>query len=382
MHIFPKLMFVVNDPAFFLSHRLPIARAAKSQGFDVHVATPHEDCIDLIKKEGFVFHPVTLSKHGTRLFGEFRSFLEIYCLFRRLRPSLVHLVTIKPVLYGGMAARLAGVSAVVSAVTGMGILFVPSGGRNRLLRILAKLAYRIAFGHKNQSVIFQNPDDRDFCVDNALVAKDKTVLIKGSGVDMQLFAPRSSINEIPLVVLAGRMLWEKGVGDFVEAARLILSRGTAARFVLVGKSVSWNASSVSDEQLNSWHEEGSIEWWGQCQDMPAVFAQTEIACLPSKYGEGVPRFLIEAAACGKAIVTTDTPGCREIVLHNKNGLLVPVGDVQALADAIERLLKDEPLRLKMGGYGRKHATEEFSQEKVIGQTLDTYSHLLQKTGML
>jgi glycosyltransferase involved in cell wall biosynthesis len=372
----PKLLFVINDPAFFISHRLPIARAAKEHGLEVHVAAPNEDCVRRIEDEGFVFHSIRLSKHGTSLIGEIRTFLVVYKLFRRTKPSLVHLVTIKPVLYGGVAARLAGVPALVSAVTGLGILFVSNSKRYRLLRLCAKLIYRIAFGHKNQAVIFQNPDDRFFCVESAIVAENKTVLIKGSGVDMQHFSPGSSREGVPLVLLAGRMLWEKGVGDFVEAARLIKGYGVAARFVLVGSSVFWNSSSVGDDQLKDWHEEGVIEWWGQRADMAEVFSQTDVVCLPSAYGEGVPKFLIEAAACGKPIVTTDTPGCREIVQDGMNGILVPVKNPKAVAKAIGRLLNDPELREQMGRRGRAIAVDGFDVERVVRETLSVYRQLL------
>jgi glycosyltransferase involved in cell wall biosynthesis len=238
------------------------------------------------------------------------------------------------------------------------------------------MIYRIAFGHKNQAVIFQNPDDRFFCVESAIVAENKTVLIKGSGVDMQHFSPGSPREGVPLVLLAGRMLWEKGVGDFVEAARLIKGYGVAARFVLVGSSVFWNSSSVGDDQLKDWHEEGVIEWWGQRADMTEVFSQTDVVCLPSTYGEGVPKFLIEAAACGKPIVTTDTPGCREIVQDGVNGILVPVENPKAVAKAIGRLLNDPDLREQMGRRGRAIAVEGFDVERVVRQTLSVYRQLL------
>jgi len=371
-----RILFVVNDPVFFLSHRLPIAREAKELGFDVHVATPHEECVDKIINEGFVFHPVKLSKHGTSLFGELSTFLDIYRLFRRVKPSLVHLVTIKPVLYGGVAARLARVPAVVSAVPGVGILFVSSGGRNRVLRFFAQWAYRISLGHNNQRVIFQNPDDRCLFISNSLVDENNAVLISGSGVDMQKFSPGKTREGLPVVLLAGRMLWEKGVGNFVDAARIIKRRGPVARFVLVGNSVSWNASSISERQLYSWHDEGVVEWWGPQEDMPKIFAQTTIACLPSTYGEGVPKFLIEAAACGKPIVTTNTPGCREIVQDGANGILVPARDPEAVANAIGRLLDDSELRLQMGRRGRNIAVEGFAVGKVVRQTMAVYQRLL------
>lgn len=371
-----RLLYVINDPEFFLSHRLPIARAAKENGMEVHVAAPQEMSSGRIAAEGFVSHAIRLSKHGTGILGEGRAFLDICRLFRELKPSVVHLVTIKPVLYGGIAARLTRIPSLVSAVSGMGLLFVSTDGWVKVLRLLAQLAYCIAFRHRNQVVIFQNPDDREYCVANKLVDMEKAVLIKGSGVDIHQFAPTEPLQRVPVVLLAGRMLWEKGVGDFVEAARLLRGRGIAARFVLVGQSVAWNSTSVSDGQLKSWHEEGVVEWWGRQENMPEVFSQADIACLPSKYGEGVPKFLIEAAACGKPIITTDSPGCREIVRHEVNGILVSAGDILLLATAIERLLLDSDLRIQMGQLGRELAIKEFRQELVISQTLEVYDRIL------
>lgn len=376
-----KLLFIVNDPVFFLSHRLPIARAARKSGFEVHVATPREDSVGRILDEGFFFHPLRLTKHGTGTFGEIRSFFSILHLFRSLQPSIVHLVTIKPVLYGGIAARLAEVPAVVSAVTGRGILFVSSVKWKQILGYFAKRLYRYAFAHKNQVVIFQNPDDMAFFVDAGLVKNSKTSLIKGSGVDTRQFVPGpGSLCQAPIVLLAGRMLREKGVGDFVAAARILRRRGVPVRFVLAGSSPEWNKSSIGEGQLQAWHEEGVVEWLGNCEEMHALLAKTAVACLPSFYGEGVPKFLIEAAACGCPIVTTDIPGCREIVHDGENGFLVPVNDVEALSVALEKLLGNAELRASMGLVGRRLAVAEFSEELVVQQTLNVYGRLLPVAG--
>ena len=374
-----KILFVINDPVFFLSHRLPIARAAYRQGMEVHVATPLEDCVEKIKEEGFSFHSIPLEKHGKSLLGELKLIFSLCSLFLSIKPDLLHLVTIKPILYGGIAAKLTRVPTVVSAVTGLGIIFVGAGWRHRIIRFFVRQIYRLSLSHKNQMVIFQNPDDQAYCVSKKIVSDHKTVVIKGSGVDMQLYAPslkRSSSTRQKIVLFAGRMLWEKGVGDFVEAARMLRSRQVVARFVLVGLPVSWNKSSVKEEDLLAWHNEGAVEWWGQRDDMLEVFSQASIACLPSAYGEGVPKFLIEAAACGLPIVTTDSPGCREIVKDGANGFLVPVGNAEGLADALKELILNEGLRDAMGQAGRQLAKAEFSEELVVRQTLGVYESLL------
>lgn len=373
-----KILFVVNDPAFFLSHRLPLAREARARGYDVHVATPEGESVAQILEEGVSFHPIPLSKHGTDILQELRTMGALFHLFRLLRPDLTHLVTIKPVLYGGVMARLAKVPETVGAITGLGYLFVGAGLKVSILRRLAEFAYRIALGHPSQRAIFQNADDRAYFVERKLISEDRAALIRGSGVDMNLFSPSPEPPGAPIVLMAGRMLREKGVVDFVEAARRLRRSGVGARFVLAGESVPWNRSSVPPEQLARWHEEGVVEYWGRKDDMPDVFARSALVCLPS-YGEGVPKCLIEAAACGRPVVTTDTPGCREIVRDGVNGLLVPARDPESLAGALARLLEDPGLRLEMGGAGRELVESEFSVKKVVEETFSLYDRMVSRT---
>lgn len=371
-----RILYVVNDANFFLSHRLPLALAAQGEDFEVHVATPLSDDVEKIHAAGFTFHPIPLTRRGAHMGEELASVIALYRLYRKVKPDLVHLVTIKPVLYGGIAARLASVPAVVSAVTGLGYVFIAQGLKASLLRTAVKGTYRFALGHANGRVIFQNPDDRSSFLMSKLVDTRQTVLIKGSGVDMAQFSPAPESPGAPLVVFAARMLWDKGVGEFVDAARRLCDRGIKARFALVGDTDSGNPAAVPKSQLESWQQSGVVEWWGQYTNMPMVFAQSHIVALPSAYGEGVPKVLIEAAASGRPIVTTDTPGCREIVRHGENGLLVPVRNVAALAEALRRLIEDAELRRRMGAKGREIAMAEFSVERVVGETLDVYRQLL------
>jgi glycosyltransferase involved in cell wall biosynthesis len=229
-------------------------------------------------------------------------------------------------------------------------------------------------------VTFQNPDDLAVFIDKGIVSKEKTVLIKGSGVDTSIFKTTPEVEGLPVVVLASRMLWAKGIQEFVDAVRILSDSGVKARFALVGKSDPANPSAIPTDQLQSWNEGGVVEWWGHKSDMPGVFGQSHIVCLPSSYGEGVPKVLIEAAACGRAIVTTNTPGCREIVRHGENGLLIPVRDSKALADALRTLIENPDMRARMGARGREIAVAEFSEEKVIEQTLFVYGELLSRKG--
>lgn len=375
-----RLLYLVNIPRFFVTHRLPLAKAARAAGYDVHVATASGDQpnIDLIHAEKFPFHPLPLSQHGMNPVQEIRTLLAIIHLFRDLRPDLVHMVTIKAVLYGGIAARFARVPAMVFAITGLGSLYTEGGLKVKLARTAANIAFRLALGHKNARLIFQNPDDRDLFVQNGLIPASRTQVIKGSGVDMDVFHPEPEADGVPVVLFAGRLLWKKGLGVFVEAAQRLKNAGVAARFVVVGYPEPSSPVAVPMSQLEAWAKDGLIEWWGKRDDMPAVFAASHIICLPSSYGEGVPKVLIEAAACGRAIVTTDTPGCREITRQGENGLLVPKDDPAALADAIRKLVEDAPLRQTMGTKGRAIAAGEFSETQVFSNIFALYYLLLDR----
>jgi glycosyltransferase involved in cell wall biosynthesis len=377
-----RLLFVINEAYFFMSHRLPVARAAQEAGYEVHVAAPDDHVwapddfsVDQLAREGFVYHRIPLSRRGTNPFGELRTFIAIMALFLRLRPDIVHLLTIKPVLYGGIAARLCRVPAMVAAVTGLGQIFVASGLRSGLLRRLVVSGYRFVSGHPNCRVIVQNSGDLEVLADRQAVRRSRLVLIRGSGVDLEAFRSHLQTDEKPLVLLPARLLWEKGVGEFVEAARRLKAKGISARFALVGDTNATNPRAVPASMLQAWHSEGVIEWWGRRDDMPEVLASAHIVCLPTIYGEGVPKALIEAAACGRPIVASDIPGCREIVHDGANGMLVAPGNTDALCDALARLIGDADLRAAMGCRGQKLAEESFSDRQVAVQTLQVYQEL-------
>lgn len=371
-----KILYVINSLSFFISHRLQLAQAASNSGYEVHVAAPFSNETDVILKEGFCFHPLPLTRSGMKVLEEINSFMALCRLYRLIQPELVHHIAIKPVIYGGVAARLTSMPAVISTIPGLGHVFVERGSKAALLRFNVKLAYRFALAHSNSRVIFQNAEDRDKFVSWHLIDRAKTILIKGSGVDISQFSYRPEPLGTPVVLMASRMILEKGVSEFVKAAHQLRKAGVKARFVLAGDSDPGNPTSISRTQLINWHKSGMVEWWEHCDDMPNVFAQTSIVCLPSHYGEGIPKVLVEAAACGRAIVTTDIPGCRDVVVNNYNGILVPRKDPLALVSAIRRLLEDRLLRQAMGKRGREIAVEHFSLQKIVKQTLTAYNQLL------
>jgi glycosyltransferase involved in cell wall biosynthesis len=373
----PTVVFLVTTDWFFWSHRLPIARAARKAGFHVVVATRVKSHGEAIRGEGFEVIPITIPRAFGSPWAEFRSLLGIVGLYRRVRPALVHHISVKCALYGTISARFARVPAVVNTLPGLGYLFNSGRWQARVVRPLVCHAFRFLFRGKATRVIVQNSDDRDFLEDEGLVTRDRLVLVRGSGVDVSRFTPRPEPDGPPTVVMVSRMLWDKGVGELVEAARLLRSWGRQVRVVLIGNPDPENPGSIPAEQLAEWNESGCIEWSGPRGDIPAVWASAHVAALPSYYGEGVPKALIEAAACGRPIVAADTPGCREIVRQGVNGLLVPPRDAAALAAALDQLVSDPALRQRMGARGRQIAEYEFADDIVVANTLAVYRDVLE-----
>jgi len=365
----PKLLFLVTEDWYFVSHRLPLAVAARQAGYEVTVVTHVGEHGNTIRDAGLRLIPIELSRRGKNPFSEMMLIVRLIAIYRRERPDIVHHVAMKPVLYGSLVARFAGVRHVVNALAGLGWLFT---SESRLAVALGRgvlFAFRMLLNRG--AVIVQNPDDMRWLVVLG-IEPSRIHLIRGSGVDVNRFSLTLEPNGEPVVVLASRMLWDKGVGEFVAAAKNLKQRGVAARFVLVGDPDPANPASIPPGLLESWHAEGVIEWWGHRNDMVQVIAQSHLVCLPSYYREGLPKVLLEAAACGRAIVTTDMPGCREIVSHGDNGLLVPPRDEAALTDALQALLQDPDRRIHMGARGRERAIQEFSVDKVVAETLALY----------
>ncbi len=369
----PILLYVCNTASFFLSHRLALALAAKQAGYEVHVAVPKAgQLLAEIEQHGFTVHALSLVRSVGSVFSELKTLKSLFSLYSTLRPDLVHHLTIKPVLYGSVVARFIKIPVVINAFPGLGHVFSENTFRYRMLRRVVILAYRFALRYQKSFAIFQNPEDRQCLIDKKVVKPEKTKLIRGSGVDLSAFSCTQLPPDPMLVILPSRMLKTKGIGEFVKAVEYIKRDNLTARFALLGEPDLGNPATVSLQQLEAWQEKAVVEWWGHCDDMPAAYAKAHIVCLPSKYGEGLPKALLEAAASGRPIITTDIPGCREICLHKKNGLLVPPGNWHALAQAIKRLLNDRQLCEEMGLTGRALVEANFSIEHVVSETLSVY----------
>jgi glycosyltransferase involved in cell wall biosynthesis len=371
-------MFVVNVDWFFLSHRLPIALEAMRQGYEVHIATGMTDKLDDLQHHGLVVHPLALDRSSASLGNAWSTMVQLWHIFRAVRPDVVHLITIKPVLLGGIVARLAGVPAVVAAVSGLGFVFIARGAKSAVRRWLVGALYHMALGHRNLEVIFQNADDLRSLSKVAHLPAGKVAMIRGSGVDLARYAHVPLLGGVPVVVLAARLLADKGVLEFVQAARLLKQRSCNARFVLVGTVDTPNPTSFTEADISAWVHDGLVECWGHRVDMPQVLEAAQVVVLPS-YREGLPKVLIEAAACGRAVVTTDVPGCRDAIEPGITGVLVPVRDAAALADAMEALIND-PVRCEvMGAAGRLLAEKAFDVRQVVAAHLQIYQELISKS---
>ncbi|WP_347988048.1 glycosyltransferase family 4 protein [Methylomonas sp. AM2-LC] len=369
-----KLIYFVTEDWFFCSHFLDRAVAAKNAGYEVSVLTRVNKHAQIILDQGINLIPLVIDRSKINPFNEIKLIKKLVTLYRQERPQIVHQVALKPILYGSLAARIAGVPYIVNAPVGLGYVFSSKQLKARLLKPLILLAYRFLLNPINSIAIFENPDDRAFFANKGIIKLEHTRLIRGAGVNMQQFVPTKKPDGLPIVILASRMLWDKGVGEFVEAAKIINKNTINARFVLVGAPDTQNPESIGENQLIAWQNAGCIEWWGHQDDMPSVFSQAHIICLPS-YAEGLPRVLIEAAASGLPIVTTNIPGCREIVHNAENGYLIPPKSIDSLVNTLNLLISNSGLRLEMGENGRNIAINGYSTEQVNRETLAIYEQL-------
>jgi len=371
-----KLLFIVNVDWFFVSHRLPIAVEAIKRGYEVHIATTITDKNTILEKNGLIVHNLSMHRSRANISTLFELW-NIMSVIRFVTPDVVNLVTIKPVLLGGIAAKLLKVPAVVSSISGLGYVFHSDGLISFIRRKLVLLFYYFALAHKNQKIIVQNAEDRLTLCKIRNDIYDKSILIPGSGIDLSLYSTTKNTLNPVTVLMASRLLSSKGVREFVQASRIIRRGNQSVRFVLAGGIDSSNPESITQSELNRWKSEGVVEILGYRNDMYNVISQASIVVLPSYYGEGLPKVLIEAAACGRVVITTDHPGCRDAVT-TKTGILIPIKDSQALADAIQYLLLNPQKMLKMGQAGRLLAEQRYSIKKVCKTHIEIYQDLLMR----
>lgn len=367
-----KLLYLVTEAGYFFSHRYDLAKAAQQQGYEVVVATVPGSYRQRLVEEGFFLCSLTqMTRTGINPFCQLLSLLEIYKIYRREKPDIVHHVAMKPVLYGSIAARLAGIEKVVNALTGLGYIFISPSLKAKFLRFWIWRGFRFLFKRAGWALILQNKDD--FQLFSKIVPPQNLALIRGSGVDIAHFSPphKQKVRKKLTIVLVARLLWDKGIKEAIEAVEILKQKGLSFEFILAGGIDPQNPSGISQQQVEKWQKNGLCTWMGKVENVAQLYRESDIALLPS-YREGLPKSLLEAASCGLPIVTTDVPGCREIVAHEKSGLLVPVRTVALLAQALERLLLDPALRKSLGSAARQEVEQFFSSDIVIKQTLCLY----------
>lgn len=377
----PRLLYLVTEDWYFWSHRLPMARAARDAGFAVTVATRVGDHAARIAAEGFEVVPLAWRRRSVAPWAIAAAVAGIVRVHRRVRPDIVHHVAMKPVLLGGIAARIAGVPAVVNALTGLGSVFVGGGGPlRRLVAAVARRLLRWVLGRSGSVLVLQNRDDRDLLTGAGLADPQRLRLIRGSGIDTRRFAVLPEPAEPPVVIaFVGRLLADKGVRTLVEAYGLLHGRGHDVRLLLAGTPDPENPTAIGTAELARWRALPGVELAGHVGDVRTVWARAHVAVLPSRR-EGLPKSLLEAAACGRAIVASDVPGCREVAVAGRNALLVPVDDAHALAEALETLVRDPALRRRFAAEGRRMVESDLAADAVGAATVALYRDMLAAAG--
>jgi glycosyltransferase involved in cell wall biosynthesis len=376
-----KFVFFANTDWYLYNFRLSTALRLRNDGHQVVMVSPPGDFGKRFAAHGFRWVPLTsMDRASLNPLRESVTLYQLMRVLRRERPDVLHNFTVKCAIYGAMAARVARVPAVVNAVAGMGYVFTSDTPKARLLRPLVKLLFHTTLDHKRSLLVLQNPDDAVAFAEAGLIDPERIRVIRSSGVNTSRFQPAGrSTNryERLRVLLAARLLWEKGIQEFIDAATLLREWGRDVEFLLAGTPDPGNPHSVSAEQVQQWADAGIVRWLGHVDDMPGLLSKVHVMALPSYYREGVPKSLIEGAASGLALITTDMPGCREVVTRDGvDGLRVEPRDARALAERIVQLDDDRELLVRLGLQARQKALKEFDERLVIQKTVDVYTELL------
>ncbi len=360
-----KLLFVINHMDWFWSHRLPLAMGAQNAGWDVSICASDADQDEKLEQSGF--KGIHLSSSPLKIITDIKR------IIREEKPDLMHVITLKYAFLAGIASRFYKDIQIVHTIAGLGYLFSGEGFKPKLLRTLIGPFLKFALRHPNVQIIFQNPDDMDLMIKRGFVDEACVHLIRGSGVDLEQFQhAQDPQNEKPVIVMPTRLVRNKGVAVFIEAAKIAAQNGVDAKFQIAGGAVTNNPLGIRDDEMKAMIKDTPVEWLGRVSDMPALYTSANLIVYPSYYGEGVPKVLLEAAATGRAIITTDHPGCREAVENEKTGLLVPIKDAQKTAEAIQTLIADTTKRIAMGNAARKFAEKEYDVNGVVDKTLSVY----------
>lgn len=368
-----KILYLVAEDWYFVSHRLPMARAARSAGYEVHVATRVVEYAHQIENEGFALHPIAWQRGSINPLQMMTSAIAVRGLYRKLQPDIVHHVAFAPAIIGSLAA-LGLPMAKLNALAGLGFVFTSKTAKAQLLRLLAHRLLGFVLKRPGTMVLVQNPDDGAM-VERLGVAKDRIALIPGSGVDIELLTPLTEPDGPFTVAFVGRLLYDKGVEALVRAHEILNKRGLRVRALLAGVPDPSNPASIPEPTLAHWRQRENLVLIGHVEDVRTVWAKAHVAILPSRR-EGLPKSLLEAAACGRPLIASDVPGCREIARHGVNALLVPPDDPEALAHAIATLMNDPDIRIRFGRASRQIVVADFSSARIGDEIVALYARLL------
>jgi len=369
-----KILFLITEDWAFISHRLHLAKYAKKMGHKVAVLCKINNGCSEINSTEINLYSWNISRKSYNIFREFRTIRDTQNTLNDFSPDIIHAVGLKPVIYSFVASILTGSRNRVLALGGLGYLFSSKSLKAFFLLPFIKLAYKISFSFRNTILILQNNDDKKIILENQLINKSRIRIIKGAGVEENKFVPTLENEKDLKVLFPARMLWDKGIMEFVEIARKIKILNIDVTFILSGARDTHNPECVPLEKINEWVEDGLVEWLGHCENMSKIYSDVNIVCLPS-YREGLPKSLLEACSCSRPVVAFDVPGCREVVVDGFNGFLVPFGDVEKMFQRVLQLLKSSALRKKMGLNGRKKILNEFSSASINKEVVNVWKEL-------
>lgn len=365
------LVYFVNVDWFFVSHRLEIALESLNQGYEVHIIAGFTSHKELLENHGFIVHDIDLSRSSKSFFKETKVLLESYKILKKINIDVLHLISIKPIIYGGLISKIITTKKIVYSFPGFGHIFTSNSISNYILRKISLLIYRLILKNKKSYVILQNDHDKDYLLSKKILRKENIVMIYGSGVHLDKFSFSNEPEGIPVVMMISRLLREKGVIEYLKSIEQVKKSIPEVKFVLVG-GFDDNPGSLSIEDIKEYINSNKVEYWGKKDNIHEIIRLSSIVVLPS-YREGLPKVLIEASASGRSIITSDVPGCKDAIIENSTGLLVPPKKINDLAEAMIFLLNNKDLRIQMGKNGRKLAEEKFNIQSVIEKHINIYN---------
>jgi glycosyltransferase involved in cell wall biosynthesis len=369
-----KIIFLVNTDSFFVSHRLPIADKMLKSGYEVHIATEFSKHKNRFLKKGFKVHNINFNRNSINILKSLFAFFQIFYLIYKFRPDILHLISLKPIVFGGLVSFIFPVKLLVFSITGLGSMFIENSFFNKIRSIFFTFLYRIVFLNSNLKVILQNNDDLKYLVSKAKLNKSKVIMIKGSGVNLNDFKYSKIPKKFPIVLMASRLIKDKGVVEFIEAAEYLKKKKFKGIFYLVGDVDLNNPSAVSKNLISLSHKKKILRHFKYKKNISEFIKKSTIVVLPS-YREGFPKILMEAAACGRPIITTNVPGCKDAIVNNKTGILIPSKNYKALANAINKLSQDRNKIEKFSFEARNYAVDNFNIKDVISKHFSIYKEI-------